>query len=174
MGFPRQEYRSGFPFPSLGDHPDPGIEPLSPALQADSLLLSYHEVEDFFLCCILIIFAKCPFKSFTHLFLLGSLLFKQFIMEFIIYILGISIFCGLPFTLGKGGLNCLNTKTSQVAGILSLCLQCRTTQVQSLGWEDPLEKEMTTHSSIYAWRIPWTEEPGGVQSMGRKETDTTE
>ena len=38
-------------------------------------------------------------------------------------------------------------------------------QVQSLGWEDPLEKEMATHSSIY-WRIPWTEEPGGLQSMG--------
>ena len=39
------------------------------------------------------------------------------------------------------------------------------TQVQSLGWEDPLEKGMATHSSILAWRIPWTEEPGGVQSM---------
>ena len=38
--------------------------------------------------------------------------------------------------------------------------------VQSLGWEDPLEKEMTTHSSILAWRIPWTEEPGGIQSIG--------
>ena len=34
------------------------------------------------------------------------------------------------------------------------------------GWEDPLEKEMTTHSSILAWRIPWTEEPGGLQSTG--------
>ena len=40
------------------------------------------------------------------------------------------------------------------------------TQVQSLGWEDPLEKEMTTHSSILAWRIPWTEEPGRLQSTG--------
>ena len=39
------------------------------------------------------------------------------------------------------------------------------TQVQSLGWEDPLEKGMATHSSILAWRIPWTEEPGGLQSM---------
>ena len=39
------------------------------------------------------------------------------------------------------------------------------TQVQSLGWEDLLEKEMTTHSSILAWRIPWTEEPGRLQSM---------
>ena len=40
------------------------------------------------------------------------------------------------------------------------------TWVQSLGWEDPLEKEMATHSSILAWRIPWTEEPGGLLSMG--------
>ena len=40
------------------------------------------------------------------------------------------------------------------------------TQVQSLGWEDLLEKEMATHSSILAWKIPWTEEPGRLQSMG--------
>ena len=40
------------------------------------------------------------------------------------------------------------------------------TQVQYLGREDPLEKEMATHSSILAWRIPWTEEPSGLQSMG--------
>ena len=42
----------------------------------------------------------------------------------------------------------------------------RETWVQSLGWEDPLEKEMATHSSILAWRIPWMEEPGGLQSTG--------
>ena len=40
------------------------------------------------------------------------------------------------------------------------------TWVQSLGWEDPLEKEMATHSSILAWEIPWMEEPGGLQSTG--------
>ena len=40
------------------------------------------------------------------------------------------------------------------------------TQVQSLGREDPLEKGMATHSSMLAWRIPWTEEPGGIQSIG--------
>ena len=40
------------------------------------------------------------------------------------------------------------------------------TWVPFLGWEDPLEKEMVTHCSIFAWRIPWTEEPGGLQSMG--------
>ena len=40
------------------------------------------------------------------------------------------------------------------------------TQVRSLGWEDPLERGMATHSSILAWRIPWTEEPGRLQPMG--------
>ena len=40
------------------------------------------------------------------------------------------------------------------------------TWVQSLGWGDPLEAGMAAHSSIFAWRIPWTEEPGGLQSMG--------
>ena len=47
------------------------------------------------------------------------------------------------------------------------------TWVPSLSWEDPLEKEMATHSSILAWRIPWMEELGGLQSTGRKESDTT-
>jgi len=40
------------------------------------------------------------------------------------------------------------------------------TGIQSLDWEDPLEKRMTTHSSMLAWKIPWTKEPGGLQSMG--------
>ena len=48
------------------------------------------------------------------------------------------------------------------------------TWVQSLGREDPLEKEMATHSRILAWRIPRTEELGGLQFTGRKESDTTE
>ena len=45
-------------------------------------------------------------------------------------------------------------------------LAMQETQVQSLGGEDPLEEEMATHSSILAWRIPWTEEPGSLQSIG--------
>ena len=48
------------------------------------------------------------------------------------------------------------------------------TWVQSLGQEDPLEEEMATYSSILAWRISWTEEPGESQSTGHKESDTTE
>ena len=48
------------------------------------------------------------------------------------------------------------------------------TQVQALDWEDPLVKEMANHSSILAWKIPWTEKPGGLQSMGLQELDTTQ
>ena len=46
------------------------------------------------------------------------------------------------------------------------------TQVQSLGLEDPLEKKIATHSSILAWRTPWTEESGGLQSMGSQKSQT--
>ena len=45
------------------------------------------------------------------------------------------------------------------------------TRVRALDWGDPLEKEMATHSSILAWRIPWTEEPGGLQSMGSQRVE---
>ena len=55
---------------------------------------------------------------------------------------------------------------SLVAQMVKNLPAMRETQVQSLGQEDPLEKGMATHSSILAWRIPWTEEPGGPQSMG--------
>ena len=47
------------------------------------------------------------------------------------------------------------------------------TCVQSLDWDDPLEKEMANYSSILAWKIPWTEEPGGLQCMGSQELDLT-
>ena len=50
----------------------------------------------------------------------------------------------------------------------------RETRVQFLGREDPLEKEMVTHSSTLAWRIPWMKKPGRLQSLGRKESDMTE
>ena len=50
----------------------------------------------------------------------------------------------------------------------------RETRVQTLGWEDPLEKEMATHSSILAWKIPWTEEPLRLPSLGSQRVDTTE
>ena len=53
-----------------------------------------------------------------------------------------------------------------VAQILKSLPAMRETWVQSLCWEDPLDNEMATHSSILAWKIPWTEEPGRLQSMG--------
>ena len=56
-------------------------------------------------------------------------------------------------------------RASLVAQIAKNLLAMRETQVQSLSGEDPLEKGMTTHSSIRAWEIPWTEEPGRLQSM---------
>ena len=56
--------------------------------------------------------------------------------------------------------------TSLLAQRLKRLPAMRETWVQSLDWEDPLEKEMATHSSTLAWKIPWTEEPGRLQSMG--------
>ena len=53
-----------------------------------------------------------------------------------------------------------------------ICLPMQETCIQFLGWEDSLEEEMATHSSILAWKIPWTEEPGGPQSKASKETWT--
>ena len=47
------------------------------------------------------------------------------------------------------------------------------TEVQTLGWEDTLEKEMATHSSIFTWKIPWIKEPGRLLSMGSQESDMT-
>ena len=55
---------------------------------------------------------------------------------------------------------------SLVAQSVKYLPSMQVTRVRSLGGDDPLEKEMTNHSSILAWRIPWTEEPGGLQSMG--------
>ena len=60
----------------------------------------------------------------------------------------------------------LSLGTSLVAQMVKNLPAVQETRVQFLGQEDPLEKEMATHSSMLAWRIPWTEEPGGLQSMG--------
>ena len=66
----------------------------------------------------------------------------------------------------KPGLENFEHLTSLVAQMVKRLPPMWETQVQSLGREDPLEKEMATHSSTLAWRIPWTEEPGGLQSTG--------
>ena len=59
-----------------------------------------------------------------------------------------------------------NSWASLVAQLVKNLPAVQETWIWSLGWEDPLEKEMATHSSILAWKISWTEEPGGLQSMG--------
>ena len=68
----------------------------------------------------------------------------------------------------------MNFSTGSVGKNLPASQKTKETWVRSLGREDRLEKEMATHSSILAWRIPWTEELGGLQSTSRKESDTTE
>ena len=59
-----------------------------------------------------------------------------------------------------------NLGASLVAQMVKRLSAMQETQVRSLGWEDPLEKEMAAHSSILAWKIPWTAEPGRLPSMG--------
>ena len=74
-----------------------------------------------------------------------------------------------PGTLCHGSLFPANLKSfraSLVAQTVKNLPSMQETQAQSRGWEDPLEKGMATHSSILAWRISWTDEPGGLQSMG--------
>ena len=60
------------------------------------------------------------------------------------------------------------------SGGLSVRASTSETQLQFLGWEDFLEEDMATHSSILVWKIPWTEEPGGLQFMGSQESDRTD
>ena len=67
----------------------------------------------------------------------------------------------------------METRVSLTAQLGKNLPAIQETRVRFLGWEDALEKEMATHSSVLAWRISWTEEPGGLQSMGLQESDTT-
>ena len=64
-------------------------------------------------------------------------------------------------------------RVSLIAQLINHLPAMQETQVQFLGQEDPPEKEMETHSSILAWRIPWTEEPNRLQSTESQESDTT-
>ena len=67
-----------------------------------------------------------------------------------------------------------HTRPPPVAQWVSNLPATQETQVRSLGWEDVLEERMATHSSILAWRIPWTEDPGGLQCMGSQKLDMTD
>ena len=65
-------------------------------------------------------------------------------------------------------------RASLVAQTVKNLPSMQESRVRSLSWEDALEKKMATYSSILAWRIPWTEKTGGLESMDRKKSDTTE
>ena len=156
MGFSRQEYWSGLPFPSPGYLPNPGIEPRSPALQEMLYPLSHQGSRE-----------------------------EELHTKFVWHGL-----CEKKRTLRKHGKECsvriqrqiaMLTKIKDGAGVWPVTMYLMgfhggpvvknlpaksETQVQFLGWEDSLEKEMTTHSSVLAWRIPWTEEALRVQSKG--------
>ena len=99
---------------------------------------------------------KCLFRYIAH----------PLVGWFIFFLLS----CKSPFYIP----GTIHPWASVVAQRLKRLPAMRETWVQSLSWEDSLEKEMATHSSILAWRIPWTEEPCGLQPRGRKELDTTE
>ena len=73
--------------------------------------------------------------------------------------------------LTAGKVHCLDLGTSLVAETVKCLSTMRETWVRSLGQEDPLEKEMAIHSSTIAWKIPWTEEPGRLQSMGSQRVE---
>ena len=66
----------------------------------------------------------------------------------------------------------MNNGASQVTQMVKNLPAMQEIRVQSLGWEDPLEKGMAIHSFILAWRIPWTEGPGGLKSMGPQKSRT--
>ena len=129
MEFSRQENWSGLPFPSPGDLPNPGIEPWSPALQADTE---------------------------------GQTLYDSTYM---------SLFNGYRVPAWHGGNHsgnrvCWGYPGGSVVKNPPANAGDARDGGRSLGLEDPPEKEMATHSSICAWRISWTEEPGGLQHMG--------
>ena len=63
---------------------------------------------------------------------------------------------------------CIPSLVAQMEKNLPVTQEVQETELRSLGWEDPLEKGMASHSSILAWRSPWTEEPGGLQSVGSR------
>ena len=79
---------------------------------------------------------------------------------------------GLGRSSGEGiGYPLLYSWASLVAQLIKNPSAMQETWVRSLGWDDPLEKEMATHSSILIWKIPWVEEPGGLQSLGSQRVE---
>ena len=153
MEFSRQEYWSGLPFPSPRDLPNPGIEPGSPALQADALPSELPGK---------------PSQSLPKLRSFESVMPSNHLILCRAVFLLPSIFPSIRVFSNESAPRMRWPKywTSLVAQRLKRLPDMWETSVRSLGWEDPLEKEMATHSSTRAWKIPWTKEPGRLQSMG--------
>ena len=146
IGFSRQEYWSGLTCPPPGNLPNRGIKPASltfPAL-AGRYFTTRATWEDY--VCVCIYMYMCVYiYTHTHIHIYTHVCIYIYICMYVYT---------HTHTGFSGGSAEKNLPTMQEM------------QVRSLGWEDPLEKEMATHSSIIAWRIPWTEEPSKLQSMG--------
>ena len=157
MRFSRQEYWSGLPCHPPGDLPDPGIEPVSPespAWLADSLPLS-HWGSPLRTCSDEQFIA--PDNNILNLIVLSNSVLKYLLTQ---GQTSVSLLWGSLWYLR--GFPCSSVKNLSAM---------QETWVRFLGWEDPLDKEIATHSGILAWRIPWTEEPDRLQSMGSQESD---
>ena len=148
-----QEYQSGLPCPPPGYLPDPGSEHRSSALQADSIpseppgkpnIVQHMELY----------LMLCASLDESH----------DWRRMDICICTAESLSCSSETTTALLiSYTPIQNKKLEVWGKKK---KERETHVLSLGWEDPLEQEMATHSSILAWKIPWTEEPGGQQSTG--------
>ena len=131
---------------TCGGVPFPHISPYSKPLNQRE----FPERQSIFLCFWFICILGCLFVSLTAL-SIGMCLFFSLIWK-----------------------NSLHMRASPVTQMVKNLPAMWETGVQSLGWDDPLEKGMATNFSILAWRIPWTEEPAGYSSRGWKELDMTE
>ena len=161
MGFSRQEYWSGLPFPSLGDLPHPGIEPRSPALQADGLPSEPPgKPYSFRIRINFVVTTLFNFHGILVLWRIQSYQWWIYFMKTIAFKIQIWCFKNWEHTFFPGGSVVKNLPAMQKMW------------TWSLGWENSLEKEMATHSTIFAWESPWTEKPGGLQSMGSQKSPT--
>ena len=198
MEFSRQEYWSGLPFPSPGDLPHSGIEPGFPALLSGSLiaqlvknppavqetLVQFLGWEDPLEKGCLPTPAFWPGESHRLYSPWGrkELDTTEWFALSLLFITFTSCIAGKLFTvwatreattLLKLNYFLRTLLASLVAQLVKNLPAMQEIWVWFLGWEDHLEKEIVTHSSILAWRIPWTEEPGRLQFMGSQELDMT-
>ena len=151
MGFPRQEYWSGLPFSSPGDLPNPRMEPRSPALTGGLFTTELPGKPN-----VCIPLTNSYVKILTPL---SDSIRRRDLRKG----LGPALMNGTGPLIKKPHRAPKGFPGGQTVKSLPVMQE---TRVQSLGREDPLEEGMAAHSSILSWRIPWTEEPSGLQSMG--------